>query len=210
MELERALKMPLNDPNWLVKILIGGALTIVPIVNLLSHGYALETVRRTISGHTEMPEWDDWADKFVKGLVALVVALVYYIPLLIIMGIGGGLGALINNGTGVGLFFATGYAVGFILLLFIGFVIPMALAHYIATGSVGSAFALGVVLGKIRERLSDYVVAYIVTVVMLFLVNVVGELPLIGWLLAAFLYFYALIVAAVLFGEVYGRTVDTL
>lgn len=210
MEFERALKMPLDDPNWLVKILIGGALTIIPIVNLLSHGYALEAMRRSINGRPEMPDWDDWGDKFVKGLAALFICLVYYIPLLIIMGVGGGLGALMNSGMGTGLFFATGYTIGFILVLFIGFVIPMALAHYIATGSVGSAFALGVVLGKIRERLSDYAVAYVMAVVMLFLVNFVGKLPIIGWLLSAFLYFYVLIVIAVLFGAVYSRTVDAV
>ncbi len=210
MELERAIRMPLDDPNWLVKILIGGALTLIPIINLLSHGYALEAMRRSINGCPEMPEWDDWGDKFVKGLVALLVSLIYCIPLLIIMGAGGGLGALMNGGMGTGLFFATGYAIGFILLLFIGFVIPMALAHYIATGSVGSAFALGAVLGRIRERLSDYAVAYVMAVVMLLLVGLVGKLPIIGWLLGAFLYFYVLIVIAVLFGAVYSRTVDSV
>lgn len=84
-------------PGFGLKLLIGGLLSFVPIVNIFAFGYLYRFSRRTRrTGQLSLPEWDDWSGLFMDGLKFAVVWLAYWLlPLLlasVISGVLGGLG----------------------------------------------------------------------------------------------------------------------
>ena len=44
------LKYPFDDQKWVEKLLIGSALSLIPIINLFAVGYTLESMRAGIVG----------------------------------------------------------------------------------------------------------------------------------------------------------------
>ena len=80
---------------WL-KLLIGGLLSFIPVVNFFAFGYLYRfslKVRR--SGQLALPEWSDWPGLFTDGLKFAVVWLTYWLlPLLIASAVSAGLSAL--------------------------------------------------------------------------------------------------------------------
>ena len=86
----------IRQPNLGRKLLIGSALSFIPIVNLFAFGYLYRfaaQLRRT--GQLSLPEWTDWAGLFADGLKFAVVWLAYWLlPLIVGMFIATGFCAL--------------------------------------------------------------------------------------------------------------------
>ena len=61
MDIGRAYTFIMSDPKWIAKVLIGAAVSLVPILNLALYGYALDVVKRVYQGtDLPLPEWDDF------------------------------------------------------------------------------------------------------------------------------------------------------
>ncbi|CAA6679586.1 MULTISPECIES: DUF4013 domain-containing protein [unclassified Lentimonas] len=75
------------QPKFGLKLLIGSALSFVPIVNFFAFGYLYRfaaQVRR--SGQLRLPEWDDWAGLFSDGLKFAVAWATYWLlPMLVVV-----------------------------------------------------------------------------------------------------------------------------
>lgn len=68
--------------GWMPKVLWGGALTFVPVVNLLPLGYLMEyTVRLSRTGDGELPGWQDFSllELFASGCKLALLLLGYLI-----------------------------------------------------------------------------------------------------------------------------------
>lgn len=206
MDVERAVKFPFDDPDWVKKILIGGVLSIIPVVNFIVHGYAIRTLRGVIGGEALLPEWDTWAEDFITGLKVFIISFVYMLIPLAIIFFSVGVGAFFQRNVVGGAFAGLGSLVGFVLILVIGFILPMALALFAVEDSVGAAFQFGEIIDRIKRVLSDYLVAYIVIVVLGFILGFIAAIPILGWLIALFGGFYILLVAARMFGELYAES----
>ncbi len=76
-------------PGFWVKLLIGGLLSFVPIVNIFAFGYLYRMSRAVRkSGQPVLPEWNDWEGLFMDGLRFGAVWLAYwFLPLLLAAGI---------------------------------------------------------------------------------------------------------------------------
>lgn len=74
-----------QDPQWIQKLLIGGILMFIPIVNLFALGYLYRfTSDIHFSGRIKLPHWNNWGQMFIEGLIFLGVILLYgFIPFLI-------------------------------------------------------------------------------------------------------------------------------
>jgi hypothetical protein len=85
---EEVFRSLLKQPGLWQKLLVGGLLSFIPVVNLLAFGY-LYRVSRSVrsSGRLTLPAWqlrDDWRSLLLDGLRFAVVWLAYWIlPLLI-------------------------------------------------------------------------------------------------------------------------------
>ena len=107
MDIGNSFQYPSRDKDWVVKVLIGGVLNIIPIANLIASGYVLTLMARSMDRlQEEMPKWDDWGGYLMKGLMVAVISLIYCVIPLGVMMIGllpmiaGAVGAQRRGGRG--------------------------------------------------------------------------------------------------------------
>ena len=204
--LEEAINYPRENDDWVRTVVIGSVLTLfgfllIPAIAVF--GYYVRVIRGTISGESEPPVFDEWEELFVDGLKAFVVTLVYMLVPAIVLGISvGGLVVAAVFGTGdVGFGAFLGALAGFVLsgiiTLVFWYVVPAAVANVARTGNIGSGFAFG----ELRPALlsSTYAVPWLLSVGVLVgagvVTGVLNVVPLLGFLLAIPVTFYATVVA---------------
>ncbi|OFV68854.1 MAG: conserved hypothetical protein, membrane [Candidatus Syntrophoarchaeum caldarius] len=208
MDIGSAVKFPTEDEKWIAKVVIGGILSIIPIVNLLVTGFYLKTMEKAIKGSPGMPEWEGWGELFVKGLLATIICFIYLLIPLIVVTVAvvmvGGLASTVTADTFPNIFaMFSAIIIGGILAIIFGFFIPMALAMYVASGSVGNAFKPGELISRIKSVLGDYILAYVVIFVLMVVLSLISAIPLLGWIIAIFGGFYIGVVAMNIFGNLY-------
>ena len=211
MDIIESVKFPSTDVGWIKKILIGGILLIIPIINLIIGGYYIKTLRGSIEGKPGLPEWDDWGDLFIKGLMVAIIGFIYMlIPLIVLfVSIGGALTAAISSGDFSAASISAivgGSLFSVVLMLIVCLVLPMALSIYAKEDSIGAAFRIGEILSRIKSVPGDYIITIIVLYALLFIVNLVAAIPIIGWVIIIFANFYIALVASKMFGEVYASS----
>jgi hypothetical protein len=85
MDLKRGFIFPTRDPQWVVKVLIGTLITLVPILNFAAVGYAMHTSRNVYEDReTPLPEWNDFGGHFRRGFLGVVVQFLWSIPVLLV------------------------------------------------------------------------------------------------------------------------------
>ncbi len=206
LDIGRAFTYMFEDENWIIKIVIGGILLFIPIVNFMVLGYMLEALKRTADGmDIPMPQWDDFGGKFVKGLVLFVIGLVYTIPIWGVSCLVGGLmglagaaesDALLNMAS---LLNACASCLSFIWIIVVWLVMPAAWIRYAMTGEFMSAFQFGELFSFISSNIANYIVAIILWLVASFIASFGVIACFVGLL---FTYFWAYLVMAHLLGQV--------
>lgn len=201
-----SFKKPFSDFR---KLLIGIVVNIIPIVNLISYGYILESSDIKSGKQTEnMVEWDDLGKFFIKGLLGFIISVIYAIPALIV-----GLIAffvviapLIGKAILLGperiesmnpdkIFpFILPYIltalplmiIGGILLLVASYIAPVATLNYIKTDSFSEAFNFKEITKYIFT--GDYLIVWaLVLVLNIVLVGILSEIPFIGTAIGSFI-----------------------
>lgn len=149
MDIGRAYTFITSDPKWIAKILIGAAVSLVPILNLALYGYALDVLKRTYRGaDLPLPEWDDFGDYFVRGLLVSIGIFIWQLPILllicpiVIAGIALDSGAVLL----IGLVCLTP-----IWLAFAAIVGQVVAARYALSGEFSSMFEFGGILAEARR-----------------------------------------------------------
>jgi len=216
MEIGESIKYPTTDNDWIKKVVIGGILGMIPIVNFIVQGYYLKILKGSIENKSGMPEWEDWGNLFIKGLIVFIISIIYMlIPIIVIsISVGGAILAAISGGTEA-MIAAIGAAAGglliaFILMLISLLLLPMALAIYAKEESFGSAFRFGEIINRIFSNFGSYILVYLVIIVLGIIVGIItgilNIIPYLGMVIAIFANFYIVAVAANMFGEVYTNS----
>ena len=211
MDIVEAVKFPANDVEWIKKMVIGGLLMLIPIVNFIALGYYIKTMRGGIDGKSGLPEWDDWGNLFVKGLLVIIVVFIYMlIPLAVMfMSIGGAAISSIASGdvspASIGTIIG-GSLLSVFLMFIVWLLLPMALSIYAKEDSIGAAFGIGEILSRIKSVIGEYIIAIIVLYALMLIVSFIAVIPFIGWVVMIFAHFYVILVAANMFGKVYAAS----
>ncbi len=92
LNFREALLRPFSD---ITKFLIGVILGIIPIANFFVYGYFLRCGAHSMKRRSELPDWDKWGELFLHGIMVFIMALIYLIPLIIIIWITSGSGFLL-------------------------------------------------------------------------------------------------------------------
>jgi len=192
-DLKKIFMFPLKDKRWWVKILIG----IVPIANV---GYILNILRDAKDGREAvLPEWGNWEELFGTGFMALIIAICYAVPVMILSMFG------IIPGIGF-LFKFISYIAGFLL----GPVITIALCKYIESSSLSSAFDFKAIYSVFMANMREYLIialifgliSAIIWAISIASLFIICLFPLI-LLTAFYVNFYLSIISARLYGELY-------
>lgn len=209
MDVGQALRFPFEDRDWIVKILIGGILLLIPIVCFFVFGYTFKVLQKAArEGVYELPAWKDWGSLFEQGFYVFLVFLIYFLIPAIVFGCsflawiapyygGAYYGAAPLAVLGI-LFFVLGGIIGFAAAL----IAPMALTVYAATGEFGQAFNFGEIFSRVGSNAGNYVVALVIYLGLSILIGIIASVPVLG-IIAIFASFYVAVVMSYLFGDVY-------
>jgi hypothetical protein len=209
MDLGKSFSFVFEDENWVAKIIIGGIISIIPIIGwFLVMGYMVGIARNVIRGNPRpLPEWSDFGQMIVDGLYGVIVALVYMLPLIIVACIfyapsmwifadeSGDIGTM---GTLVSCCF-TAFAVLYGLIAG-WFFIPSALGRYADTDDLGAALRINEVLNLSRANPGAFLVALLVSILAGFLAGFGVILCCIGVLFTSF---YSQLVTGHIYGQAY-------
>lgn len=212
MDYGKKIKFPMEDKYWFKKFIIGVILSIIPIINFVTFGYEYKVMKNTIDKTPGLPEWNNFFDLFIKGVLVFIIAFIFMIVPLIIFGFLSSnmiLSILVGG-------FSDPYAIivtilpaliiGGILILIIGFIFPMAIAMYIKSEKIGSSFKFKEIFNRIRSIFLEYLTAYFLFLILSLLLGLIMLIPLIGWILGFFGIFYLGLVFANIFGELYLKS----
>lgn len=186
MDVNRAIRFPLDDKQWISKLLIGvlmSVLSVFIIPGLILQGYMIKLVRQVINGRdSELPEWVDWGKLLKDGFFVTVGELIWALPfivLIMIVGLAtGGLGSMMDSSgdmvaavtTGVGLLLACLVVLTVIAFLF---VTPALVIQYAIKDDFGALFRFSEVFDIIRNHMADILIAFLVSVVAVFVIGLV-------------------------------------
>ena len=206
LDIGRSFTYMFEDENWIMKIVIGGILLFIPIVNFMVVGYMLETLKRSADGmDIPLPEWDDFGGKFMKGLMLVIIGLVYTIPIWLVACVLWGLLAVAGVAESdalvsmVGLVSTCASCLYLVWIIVVWIVMPAAMIRYAVTGEIMSAFQIGELFSFIRANLANYIVAIIIAGVAGF----IGEFGVIACFIGLlFTMMWAYLVIAHVLGQV--------
>jgi hypothetical protein len=175
VDFAEAVKRPLRaDP---VTIALGVLFALIYPLRPLLHGFGVETARRTQRGHEKMPQFDDFIDMYLSGLIVLVILILYFVPaaLLLVAGALASIPLLMSTATGMV------YANGFLIMqllpavaggafgavaLFFGLLAcitaPIGIQLYAHNKRIGSAFEFGKIFQVISR--GEYWVTWLLLV----------------------------------------------
>jgi len=207
MDFGKAFTYPFEDKEWVTKIVIGGILSLVPLVNLIVIGYALKALKNVADGVEQpLPKWDDFGDYFVKGLMVVLGSVVWALPLIIL----GMMIAMFSAVTGydtsaeqVSPFWVCIWGLSCLsglYGLFIGIVLPAAYTKYAVSNDFGVFFRFGEIFPYIGANLGNYIIAVLLAWVAQFVAGFGVFLCIVG---VIFTQFWATLVGSHLLGQVY-------
>jgi hypothetical protein len=189
-DLKQFLRFPFEDREWLVKMLLGSVITIIPILNFLSLGYFIRSINYGWRGSRKLPNWDNWSELFRDGFMVFVISLGYLtIPLI--------LGSLIAMIPGIGIALAS------IIIFIMGLIIPMAIANFAIRRNVRDAFSFGEIFYLASRVFNFYVISCLAATlgVIMGIALLIG-IPLIGFIGGVFI-FYCGVVFSNFLGTIY-------
>ncbi|ELZ81624.1 hypothetical protein C454_08199 [Haloferax gibbonsii ATCC 33959] len=218
--LSESLNYLRNGEDWVKTVLIGGVLGLLSFLivpTFLVIGYLLRVVRATMKGDEVPPEFDDWGDMAIDGVKGFAIAFVYaLVPAIIagVFGFAGIVGAAAGGSDAAGalggIVALVGLLLAFVLGLLAAYLIPAALSNYAETDRMGAAFDFG----TLRPILTSgkYATAWLTAFAVLFassiVVGVLNVIPLLGFVVGAFVTFYAAVAAYYIIGKTWGELHD--
>jgi len=178
----RAFTSVTEDPDWIKKILIGGAFMLLSSVLVgvpFVLGYFSQTLRNVVAGAARpLPEWDDLGGIFSEGLRLTAVYLVYVLAVGVVFG---GLGCLLASpamllggarsaefdpsqaiGAIGGLAMVALYGLFMLVSLAMAVYLPAAIARAALRGTVRDGFEWRANLDFIRANLGNYLLSIVV------------------------------------------------
>jgi hypothetical protein len=215
MEIGKAFSYVFEDENWVKKVLMGGLFTLLSLLLVgipFVLGYMVQTIRNVIEGQPRpLPEWDNLGEKFMSGLMLLIIMIIYSIPSFLFSCIGNAGSIMASSGGGGGdqetmttiitALSACGGCLNILWSIVLAVITPVIYLKYTLTRELGSAFSFGEFLPFIQADIGSYILTVIMTFVASIVCMIVGGIACVIGLI--FTMFYAQLITAALYGQLY-------
>ncbi len=196
MDIGSSFTFMFEDENWLKKVLIGGVVAIIPIVNFAAIGYIVQVIRNTRDGHPlPLPEWDQFGAYFMDGLWLFLINLVYSIPLILLACLASVGSAVVGNNqdaqSAASILMSCFGCVAILWVLLIGLITPALWIRFAEVGEFMVGFRFGELFSIITANVGSYIVAFLLFLVISFIGGLGASfcvIPVIlteGWAIAA-------------------------
>lgn len=169
MDIARAFGYIFDDEHWGRKVLAGGLLILVPVLNLATLGYTLRALRNVAAGEARpLPKWDNLADDLAKGLVAFAAYAIYALPLALMLAVStvfSAVAARLGAHEGLrGMLWMCGTVLSCLVAsyaLLLAVWLPAATVRYAQVGALAAFFELAEVWAFIARDPGGYIVALV-------------------------------------------------
>jgi len=217
-----AIKRPFQDFK---KLGIGALMYMIPLVNIITmffaSGYGLECAKTAMKKKSNLPEWADWGNLWIRGFLSLLISIIYALPLVILSILFAGpiisklMGGILssNPATFIEALGSAGNTIAFLGLfaVLIAYVLPMAIMFFVEKWNFGDAFRIGDIFKKAFT--SKYFVAWIILIAYAMVVGWIVALLtaattitiIIPLILMGFWNIILTITSMTIFGEVYSE-----
>ncbi|MCL6543353.1 MAG: DUF4013 domain-containing protein [Roseiflexus sp.] len=172
MEIGKAFSFVTEDEQWITKVLIGGLIQFVPLLGTIAIlGYSYRVAQNVARGNPRpLPAWGEFGDFLGRGFFALVIQIVYLLPLIVLYGVFvfltvAGAAAAGDSEAGAGVVGLLGLCLIPLILiaaLVCGFASLAAIMRYLATDSLGEAFKFGEVIATLRNHIGSFLMILVV------------------------------------------------
>jgi len=183
----RAFSFMFEDKNWVVKLILGAVFNLLTLVLIgipFIFGYLLELAKNSSEGkELPLPEWDKLGDKFIRGLIYLVILIIYSIPGMILSFIP-----------------CVKFCLGPLYFLALAFVLPYITVKYAQTGSFEEVFRFNEIINFVKANLNNLVIVVLLSIAFV-IIALFGILALVVGVF--FTGFWAFLAIAYLYGQVY-------
>jgi len=207
VDIGRAFAYPFEDSDWLKKVVIGGILNLIPIVNFATVGYAIQEMERVSRGEwVPLPEWDNFGDKFMNGLIIGIALIVWLVPVWILLGasiVPIVLSSMAHRSSSAGLGASLlAMFLGGIWSFVVAILYPAIAMNYARKRTFGSCFEFSSIVGMVMADPGSYVLGIVAYLGAAILVGLIAQIPFIGWIIGLLGGFYVLLVLAGAYGQV--------
>ncbi len=221
MDIGKALTFITEDDDWIKKIVIGGVFALfsvlfIPIFFLI--GYQIAIIRKVMNGEEHpLPEWDDWGQIFMDGLVLWIAQFVYALPVVLLSlcsmfiwlpaasDSSGDFGAAFSGAAIFGLVVLS--CLVFLFAIALAFIVPALYIQYARSGEFGPLFQIREVVAIARENFVDILIVIVVSIAAGFVLGLVTWIPVCGWFILAPLgTVWIMAASAHLYGQIAAKT----
>lgn len=183
----RAFSFMFEDKNWVAKIFLGAIFNLLMMVLIgipFVLGYLLELARNSSEGkEIPLPEWDRLGDKFTRGLVYLIIVIIYSIPGIVLSFIP-----------------CVKYCLGPLYFVALLFVLPYITVKYARTGSFEDVFRFDQIIDFTRKNINNLIIVVLLAIALQIIATfgvlalVVGIFFTLFWADLAIYYLYGKVV----------------
>lgn len=215
IDVGRAVRAPFADPEWVKKALLGLLWMLLVVTSPAVQGAYVEYIQRVSQGREDLPEWDDYWAKWVKGFLLSVAGFIYFLPV-IVLGMVFAVPVIVagasDSDAAAGLAsggFCLFFLVAVVYALAVGVFFGAASVNYAMRGDFGALFRFGEIVSRVRDG-TGYFAAWIWTIVVALcasaLTGVISAVPLLGWLAAYGVFYLEYMIMGHLLGQWAARS----
>ena len=212
MDIGSSFSYMFQDEDWIKKILIGGVVGLIPIVNFAAIGYMIQTIRNVRDGQAlPLPEWDEFGKYFVDGLWIALIFLVWAIPIIVVaclQGVGTAVlaDASSDAANALSIISACFACVTVLWGLVIAAVSPAIMVRYAEVGEFMAGFQFSEIVDIIRANVRSYIIVVLLMWVAALIASFGVILCVIG---VIFTQFWSYLVAGNLMGQLAAQEQST-
>lgn len=209
MDFGKAFSFVFEDEDWLKKIGLAGIISLIPLIGqFVVVGWGFEIIRRVIEDDPEpLPDFTEFGDFLVKGLLVSLVIFVFFLPVIIIQGCNASVIPFLERAddtltTAFGILTSCIACLTLLYSIVVSFFVPAAVGNYAAKGELRAAFRFGEIFQLVKKNIGGYLLVILGS----WVAGLVASLGVIACVIGVlFTSAYSVTVTSHLVGQAYGK-----